>query len=389
MGRGWVPLGRVFGVPVRAHYSWFLGLLLAIYLLQEPIAKTTSADGVTVLVAAAAEALLLLLVSVLLHEAGHAVAARREGMGVVGVDLFLLGGLMRAASWPRTPGAAFRFAAAGPLVTVLVVVLAAGAWLLLGGPAGLGEAEIVNGDITLPVGSTLAFDLALFNLVFLVFNLLPAYPLDGGQIAQAAIWRVTGRRHWATRVAAAVGIAFGAALVLGGALLVVLLGSLAVTGIYLALIGAWIVKQARAGARQAARLQSLGGITAADIMLPELMAIPEDVPVWRAYEDYFLRHDGSWMFPVSDGGGAYVGRVWLDAVRRAAHGPNRERPVRELTDLDDGRVGPDTRLEDLWLVRGPLQSGQPVMVVDETGRQRGYVTSDRVAHELRARGVVN
>ncbi|MGI8622404.1 MAG: site-2 protease family protein [Solirubrobacteraceae bacterium] len=382
MGRsGSVQLARVFGIRIGADYGWFLILFLAIFFAREQIAGLTAASDTTVYVAAVVEASLF-FGSIIAHEMGHALAARREGIAVSGIDLFLFGGLMHMRSEPRTPGAEFRVAAAGPAVTVLLIVVATLVGIALGGVAEFVEAVTLNGRGKLPVATTMVSSVALINAFVLVFNLIPAYPLDGGRIARAAVWKATGDRHRATRAAAAVGQGFGGLLVLGGLLL--LLRGHAFDGIYTAILGWLLATQARGVAAQSAVAERLEGVTVADLMDPEPVTIPAATEAVSAYEDFFLRYGYDW-FAVTEPDGAYVGRAFREALMHAADGPDAARPVREMTGEDaDGRVRDDATLETL-LASEPLRRLGALMAVDEAGRLRGVVTAEAVARALRGR----
>src|ERR687890_1010599 len=125
-----LPLLRVFGIRVGVNYSWFLILFVVIFVLWDSLSETLDASDTTVyLVAVVAAA--SFFGSILLHELGHALAARREGIGVDGIDLFLFGGVMKMSRETETPGAEFRVAAAGPVVTLLIMALAAAVSIVL------------------------------------------------------------------------------------------------------------------------------------------------------------------------------------------------------------------------------------------------------------------
>ena len=136
-----LPLLKVFGIRVGVNYSWFLILFLVIYIVWDSLRDTLDASNTTLYVVAVVSAFTF-FGSILLHELGHALAARREGIGVEGIDLFLFGGVMKMTREPDSPGAEFRVAAAGPLVTLLIMAAAAGAAVLVAGAdaAAVGEA---------------------------------------------------------------------------------------------------------------------------------------------------------------------------------------------------------------------------------------------------------
>src|SRR3712207_6269943 len=193
-GRGSVQLARVFGIRVGADYSWFIILFLAIFFAREQFAQLTDASDSTVFIAAVIEAFLF-FGSIIVHEFGHALAARREGIEVAGIDLFLFGGLMHMRSEPASAGAEFRVAAAGPAATVLVILLGAAAAIALDGWQGLVDAATFQSGADTTIALELVASIVVMNLFVLAFNLVPAYPLDGGRIARAAVWALTGDRH--------------------------------------------------------------------------------------------------------------------------------------------------------------------------------------------------
>src|SRR4051794_23808029 len=203
-------LFRIFGFRVGVHWSWFLILFLWIIWLKDSLesAITTSGQGFIAAVISAA----LFLGSIVAHELGHAFAARREGIGVGGVELFFFGGFMRADRDSETAGEEFRVAAAGPAVTLLLAVGMGGVgYAMLGdGFAGAAWLDFASGSM---VEVLLAFT-ALANAAVFLLNIVPAFPLDGGRILRSIVWRATGDRHKATKFSAYLGQGF-AALMMG------------------------------------------------------------------------------------------------------------------------------------------------------------------------------
>ena len=376
-GRGSVQLGRVFGIRIGADYSWFIILFLAIFFAREQFAALTDASDTAVYFGAVGAAFLF-FGSIIAHEMGHALAARREGIEVAGIDLFLFGGLMHMRSEPDSPGAEFRVAAAGPAVTALFIVVSTIAGIALGGADGFVDTLVLDSAGELPLGTTMISSIALINVLVLVFNLIPAYPLDGGRIARAAVWKVTGDRHRATRSAAAVGRAFGMLLVLGGVLL--LADGHTFDGLYLAFLG-WILgSQARNVAVQSAFTERLEGVTVADLMDRDPVTIPADTAVLRAYEDYFLRYGYEW-FAVVEADGTYAGRADREAVRLASDGDGA---VRDVIEQPEDVIAETETLEDL-LRSEPLRRHEALIAVDAEGRLRGVVTTEQVARALKTK----
>jgi Zn-dependent protease len=193
----YLDVGRVAGIPIRLHLSWFAAVPLLTFASID-----LWAPGATGLAAAALSLTFSLAFfgSVLAHELAHALAARVLGVHTADVSLYVFGGAARITSEPADPGGEVLMAAAGPLGSVLLAGLAGLAAQLLDGWAG-----------------ELAWLLAAGNLTLALFNLLPGFPLDGGRIARAAVWRWTGRRVLATRVTALVGRGLAVLLAGGGA----------------------------------------------------------------------------------------------------------------------------------------------------------------------------
>jgi Zn-dependent protease len=376
-----LPLLRVFGIRVGVNYSWFLVLFLVIYIVWDSLRDTLDASETTLYVVAVVSAFSF-FASILLHELGHAVAARREGIGVEGIDLFLFCGVMRMSRETDTPGAEFRVAAAGPLVTLLIMALAAAAAVVVAGADGFWDAARLssNADAT-PVEVVLSL-LVSMNLVLLVFNLVPAFPLDGGRIARAAAWKLTGDRHKAMRIAASIGVGFGWLLIACGIALALFSDAL-FDGLWFAALGWLLASSARGALAQSAFTEQLEGITVADVMDAEPVTIPASLPAARAYEEYFLRYQGWEWFAVVEDDGRLAGIAHRAAVEHAATLEDGATPVRDVAAGSD-QVPADAPLETL-LSSEPLRRLGALMAVDGEGRLRGVITFEQVTRALRAK----
>jgi Zn-dependent protease len=377
-----LPLLRVFGIRVGVNYSWFIVLLLVIYIVWDSLRATLDASETTVYVVAVVSAFSF-FASILLHELGHALAARREGIGVEGIDLFLFGGVMKMSRETDTPGAEFRVAAAGPLVTLLIMGLAAGAAVLVAGADGFWDAARLSGSAGATPAEVVLSLLVSMNLVLLVFNLVPAFPLDGGRIARAIAWKLTGDRHKATRIAASIGVAFGWILI-GCGIALALFSDAVIDGIWFAALGWLLASSARGALAQTAFTEQLEGITVADVMDAEPVTIPAALPAARAYEDFFLRYQGWEWFAVVEDDGRFAGLAHRAAVEHAAlREDGGETPVRQIAAGGD-QVPADAPLESL-LGSEPLRRLGALMAVDAEGRLRGVITFEQVTRALRAK----
>jgi Zn-dependent protease len=379
-----VQLARVFGIRIGASPSWFFFLFLMIYLLSGFFGDTldNASNGTTYLVAVIAA--LLFFVSLALHELGHAVVAQRNGIEVLGIDLWLLGGLAKLSRDSETPGEEFRIAAAGPAVTAAIAGLCLGGVALTSHP---GEAfGVFNDDTTTPALALCGW-LATVNAGLLAFNLLPAFPLDGGRIARAVVWRVTGDRHRATRLSARAGQGF-AYVMIGLGIYLALIGSGdTVTGLWFILLG-WFLSQGARGALVASAFsERIDGVTAADLMDAEPVAMPDGTTALAAQDEFFLRYGLPW-FPVVDPAGRVLGVVRAEGVDRAVEGGRPALTAGDLLDLEASqaaRVERDTPLESV-LGSEPLRRLGALVVVDDDGRLIGLLTLDRVRRALAAVG---
>ena len=222
--------------------------------------------------------------------------------------------------------------------------------------------------------------LVTMNAILLVFNLVPAFPLDGGRIARAAIWKLTGDRGRATRLAGQVGQGFAAVLMAFG--LFLSFNGAVYDGLWLAVLGYLLWQSARGAVVQSAVTSRLEGVTVADIMDADPVTVPADLPVQRAYEEFFLRYQGWPWFAVVEADGRYAGIAHRAAVESAAL-EHRAMPVRDLA-ADTAEVRDDAPLEAL-LGSEPLRRLGALMAVDADGRLRGVVTLEQVSRALQAR----
>ena len=197
---------RVFGIRIGVDPSWFLALFLFIWWLTDYYQSALPGGDDSAAFALATVSALLFFLSILLHELGHAVVAIRNGISIAGIDLWLFGGIAKMSQDTSSPGVEFRVAVAGPVVTLVIAILCAGLGMLAAGGAN-DYWNAVAFDAEGSAGGFVAMlsYLASINVVLLVFNLIPAFPLDGGRIARAIAWKVTGDRTTATNFAATIG----------------------------------------------------------------------------------------------------------------------------------------------------------------------------------------
>jgi Zn-dependent protease len=379
LGRS-IQLGRIFGIRVGANPSWFVVLFLLIWLLTGQYKDAFPGHDTKAFLLATASALLLFL-CVLLHEFGHALVARRNKVPILGIELWLFGGIATMSREPDTPGAAFRIAAAGPLVTFLI---AGGAWVIGGivwGWNNFLDAAVLTERSGYSSAEVLVGYVALVNAGLLVFNLIPGYPLDGGAILRAIAWWRTGDRVRATRFAARTG-RFAAYVIMAFGVYVAIRGAV-FTGIWFLLIGNFFVQAARGTEMQTNITSQLQGLSVADVMDAEPVAVPSGAKLDRVLDEFFLRYRWPW-FPVTDPTGHFLGLVIREKVDEVPEGLRPDWSVDEVMSQDaEGslRVLTDAPLESL-LGREGLRTLGALMAVDGDGVLRGVVTLDQVRRAL-------
>jgi Zn-dependent protease len=378
-------LFHVRGIRITVDWSWFVILFLLIVSMSSVYGDIlgesgtgTKAFGLAVLSAIG------FFGSILLHELGHAFSAVRRGVGISSIQLWMLGGVARMDRETDSPEAEFEVAVAGPAVTLALV----GVLYLAGGlAAGFGEfghifrlAVEFKTDAGVNAFVSMLAWLATINGLVLVFNLLPAFPMDGGRIARALIWWRTGDRNKATRIAATMGRGFGYLFIAGG--LVLIAAGDYFSGIWLGLIGYIVGGAARGAAMQTALSSRIGEVCVADVMDREPVAIPGDLSVEQALDQYFLRYRWPW-FPVVDTAYKFLGLLQRDRADEVPEVSRANSFVSDFVDADRGLFVRDDTPLDALLSNQNLRRFGALMAVDADGRLSGVITVEQVGRALR------
>jgi Zn-dependent protease len=343
-----VRLGRVHGIEIGLNWTWAIVFALIVWSLAASVFPSTNPHlGSGAYVAMAAVAALLFFTSLVLHELGHAIVAQHEGMRIAGITLWVFGGVARFKGMFPSAGAEFRIAIAGPLVS-----LAIGLACVLGAHA-LSAPAAVDGVVTW---------LGAINLFLLAFNMLPALPLDGGRVLRSLLWAASGDFGSATRRAGALAGGIGRVMIVGGVALLLLLGS--ASGLWLSLIGWFVLVAARGETAYGIAHDALAGLQVADVTVRHPVAVGADMPLRRFLDDTFApTHFAS--YPVMDGG-RVIGLIAVGDLAGASAAELERATVRErMASLDDVPVLPDDM--DLSEAAGELYS---------SSLGRGLVTHD-------------
>lgn len=269
MRSGW-QVGTIFGIPLLLDRSWFFIVLLVTYLYGSDWQQEGWGSGWAWMAGLAMA--LLLFGSVLLHELGHSLVARSQGISVTSITLFLFGGVASIDQESKTPGQAFQVAIAGPAVSFALFV-------------GL---SLMRYGLPLPEPAIAVIDnLAGINFVLALFNMIPGLPLDGGQVLKAAIWKTTGSRVKGVRWAARVGQVLGwTAFILG--IVACLTPPFRLSWLWLALLGWFGIRNASAYLRITEIQQTLVHLTAADAMTREFRVVDAEMTLRQFADEYLL-----------------------------------------------------------------------------------------------------
>ena len=306
-----VELFTIRGIRIGVNWSWLVIFALIVWTLADAVFPSTNEglSGATY-VAMAIVAAVLFFASLLAHELGHAFEAQREGMEIEGITLWLFGGVAKFKGMFPSAGAEFRIAIAGPLVSLAL----GGLFVLVAWVAGLPQS--VDG---------VAAWLGYINLVLLVFNLLPALPLDGGRVLRSALWQAKGDFGWATQIAGNVGRGFGYLMIAGGIFLFIFQGTF--SGAWLAFIGWFLLSAATAELRYLATRQAFGNLRVRDLMIRNPIAVEPDLTLGRFMDEIVWARRYT-TYPVVENGSA----VGLLPFRSVAGVPRAEWDERHVRD---------------------------------------------------------
>jgi Zn-dependent protease/predicted transcriptional regulator len=361
-------IARIAGIPVGVSPWWLVIVALITWSLGSsyfPEAVHGISPGVSYALGLAST--LLLFASILAHEFGHALVARRYGIEVEEIDLWLLGGVSRMRGEAHAPGDELRYALAGPAVTAVIA-------------ACFGVVLIMLPSSTPAVIRALVEYQVIVNGLILVFNLLPAFPLDGGRVLRSLLWRRSGDIERSTATAAGVGRGFGFVMIFLGALEFV--GGVP-EGLWLALIGFFLVIAAGAQAVGARVQAALSGVHASELMSAPVVSIPERTSAVQAGTDYFLPHRYT-SFPVVDEQGRAIGLVSVTQMEALTRQQRAVRGVAEIADRDPGLIVDGEEDVTRLLERPAFVRVGRAVVVDEPGKPVGLVSITDVQRTLRA-----
>ena len=365
-----IRIGRIFGVQIGLHPSWFVIALIVTYTLaagELPSLYRGWSEWLYWVIGAIVS--LFFFASVLAHELSHALVARRFGLRVRDITLFIFGGAATLEGDPKRPMDEALIAAAGPLASLAIGIV-----------LSVADAAIEQEQVGAIVGW-----LGYINLSLGLFNLIPGFPMDGGRILHSILWRVRGDRNAATRNAAGVGRLFGYGLIAGGVYLIIQQVSL-FGGVWLALIGWFLSNAAESTVAQMSVEHALRGIKVREVMENDPPSVSPNMTVAELVNDRLIRGEHR-SFLVRHDDGGLAGIVTLSDVRRMARENWESARVTDIMTryADLATIGPDAELEVALKLLQEREVNQLPVVTDEGRTAVGLLTRAGILRLIEAR----
>ena len=360
MFRRRIPLMRLLGFEIRFDLTWLILVALVVWSLSAGLFPATLADlPASTYIWMGVLGAIGVFASIVLHELAHSVVGRRLGLRIHGITLFVFGGAAEMGEEPADPRTEFWMAIAGPLMSVVL----SGIFFLLGFALSAVGAP-------LPLVAVVGY-LVGINLILAAFNMVPAFPLDGGRVLRAALWAWRGDVAWATRVATMIGGGLGLGLIALG-IFNAISGDV-IGGMWMVLIGLFIRAAASATYQRLLAGRLLAGVPVRRLMKTDLVAVPPDLPLPQLVEGFLLQR-GLQRVPVVDDAGRPLGCVGVEEVKRVAPEERAPRVVRDiLTPLGPERtIAPDA--EAGQALEQMQRGGHGHVFVTEAGRLVGVLT---------------
>ncbi|GAC1639288.1 MAG: site-2 protease family protein [Candidatus Dormibacteraceae bacterium] len=365
-----VRIGRIAGIEVGLHWSLAIAFALIVWTLAGQFLPTAAPDQpLYAYWLVSGLAVLLFYVSLLAHEMGHAIIARRLGVKVDGITLWIFGGVARLRGDSPTPGTEVKIAIAGPLVSLALAILF--------GAVTFG----LYANSALPLIAGGAGWLAFTNGMLLLFNLIPAFPLDGGRLLRAWLWRRSGDRYRATSSAARLGRICAFLMIGVGLVSLVLNGG--ISGLWLIILGWFLMTAARNEETQVVMRGALSGLRVGDVMSRDPTALPGWITVDEFMRSYLPGRTAT-AYPLKTFDGALDGLV---TVARLAQVPVEERHLKRVRDLGTGmdevaKAAPGEPVTAVLDRFSPSNDGQ--MLVIEGGELVGMLSPGDITRALKA-----
>lgn len=358
------------GIPVIIHYTlWIVFVLIAWSLARGYMPQQYPGLSLATYWAIGIASAIILFASVLVHELSHSYIAKKNGLPIARITLFFFGGVSEMTEEPQDPGLEVRMAAAGPLMSFLIAGVLGGFWYLT---------EFAKAPIA--ITATLGYG-ALINAALGVFNLLPAFPLDGGRVFRGSLWKQSKSLVRATRTATRVSEGLSLLMMLGG-FVAIIYGDL-VDGIWIVVLGWFIRSGAVTSLRQTLISETMAGVMVGNIMSQNVLTLPPDITLQQVVSDYFLVHPHGGYPVVKDG--EILGLITLQSVRSIPKERWGSETVREAMIPYERTVTVQRTLTVLDAMQRMAREKVGRILVVEGGRLIGIVTQGDLVKSIRTR----
>lgn len=359
MFRNKISLFKLFGFSVSIDASWLIILFLVVWLLAKELFPNYYPEftALTYWMMGLAGAIGL-FISIIIHEFSHSLVARIYGLEIRGITLFIFGGVAEMKGEPSSPKAEFFMAIAGPIASLILSIL-------FGILYQIGDML----ELPAPVLGILGY-LSGINMLLVLFNMVPAFPTDGGRILRSALWWLKGDIYWATRLASRISLLFAMTIIFIG--FINLLGGNFIGGLWWILIGYFIFNAAGASYQHLLMERSFEGKRVRDFMNPNPVTVPSSITL-QEFVDKYVYHYHYKMFPVVDGS-RVAGVITTQAVKTVPHEEWHHLQVGELMQPQstDNSIGPDTPIKEA--LNKMNKSGLSRLLVYQHGTMVGIVT---------------
>lgn len=354
-----VKLFRILGIQISLNYTWFIVFGLVAWSLTVGYFPSGYPDlsRSAHLVMGFLGAFFLFL-SVLFHELTHSYIAKREGIEVKEITLFIFGGVSQLTKEPEDPKKELRIAIGGPISSLVLALIF---WFV---------SKITSPAPHLILITGLLGYLAFINFSLAIFNLIPGFPLDGGRVLRALYWRKTGSLKKATRVASEAGKWIGVGLILLG-LLLMLTGNL-FNGLWFVIIGIFLRSAAEGGLQQVVMKGALEGVKVKELMSQGVISVSPSLSIHRLVEDFYLTHKHI-MYPVIEGE-RMIGIITLKQVKEVPRDQWQEKTVREVMVSIREELVLDPEGESVDALQKMIRTGEGRLPVVKDGRPVGMIT---------------
>jgi Zn-dependent protease len=364
-------LGRIFGIAIGVDYSWIIIFSLVTFSLSAQFASSHENWPTSLNWATAIATSILFFVCLLLHELGHSITSNRLGLPIHSITLFIFGGVARLTREPDRPRDEFLIAAMGPAVSIA-----------LGGFFLLVAALMPDSTTGLQALGALASWLGTINLVLVVFNCIPGFPLDGGRVLRSIMWGLTGNFEKSTKIAASGGAIFAHLLIIFGVVRIFLAKDF-VGGLWMAFIGWFLLSAARSSVTQLYVKGSLESLRVGEVFDNNWFRVPGSMSVAELIEGPILRQGLRTFFPESEG--QLLGLVTLHEVKEVPREERETTPLQAIVHPID-RLHALDRQDTLWSALQKMDSeGVNQLPVVENGQILGILTRETVLRILRTK----